>query len=563
MKIRTFLGTLSAIGSSIASAQSDVSFDVAVLHQYDGSAFFGDSVVTGDANGDGYLDVAFTDATPSYIGQAWVRYGPSFEELAVVALPNAAVGDELGGNLSSLLFEDLNGDGLDDLVVTGSRSNLGTTTPNIGRAYVSFGPSFSSTVELVNPIADEEAYFGRAAAVYDMTGDGHLDVVVGALKADGPGGAYAVGKVFIYAGPTFDMAPVKTLLPQPPDASSFFGRILHFADVDNDGDDDVLTSNVDPQYNQFVWLLDLNQDTPLSFDSPLWALPTLNSLVIDLDNDGFLDLVGADGSTSISESVGVVWGPMFDASSVIADEHLSSSGFGDGLDVADVDRDGWPDLVIGAPFADFEGEIPSEDMQQPGRISIYFGPDLDPAQRQDIWGPHAYARLGMGLDLVDFDGDGFAEMFVGAANEYGGRIKLYDHQPLRAVGTTQVSLSTGGAVDLSLEAGPLSGGQLYLILVGASGSVPGIELPGPAGALHLPLVPDLVTTAALDLIGTPTFQGFLGVTDPNGTAAAKLTLPPGLESTSLAGATLTLAAVVGPPTGFDYAAGPVAIELVP
>lgn len=108
--------------------------------------------------------------------------------------------------------------------------------------------------------------------------------------------------------------------------------------------------------------------------------------------------------------------------------------------------------------------------------------------------------------------------------------------------TSAISLPTsGGSVAITLHASAIQAGRDYALLLGASGSYPGLSLAG----LRVPVVFDDLVVAALAAANTPTFAGFVGRLDAAGVGRARLALPP--LDPSLAGLRLTLAGVLAHP----------------
>ena len=158
-----------------------------------------------------------------------------------------------------------------------------------------------------------------------------------------------------------------------------------------------------------------------------------------------------------------------------------------------------------------------------------------------------------GAPLTDIDGDtrpaaGVTDM---GADEFTG------HLALTATAYT-IPESTGGAVDMNLDATPTHGNRNYLVLTGLTGTYPGTVLP--KGLATLPLNWDVFTNIGLSLINTPMMAGFAGNLDGQGLATAKLdTLGP-LPGGS-AGITLYFAFMCFHP--FDFVSNSIAIEIVP
>ena len=72
----------------------------------------------------------------------------------------------------------------------------------------------------------------------------------------------------------------------------------------------------------------------------------------------------------------------------------------------------------------------------------------------------------------------------------------------------------GGNMGMNLCAGPANGGNLYLTLLGVSGTAPGT----PAGSFLLPLNFDALLSSSLASAGSPPFINTLGFLDANGDA---------------------------------------------
>jgi len=265
-------------------------------------ALFGRCMAVGDFDDDGAADVAVGRIVASVGGQAnaglvEVYWGPTLQSVTTISSPTPATNASFG---SRLLASDLSGDGIVDLVVAVPQEDVGGIL-NIGRIYVFTGPSLAlAQPPIENPIpAGPNSRFGNSLAADDLQGDGLIDLVttderdhayifwapafttysvidrppsvhaqgedspsygyesvVGDMNGDGwndvvvndpytgpigscsfnPGGA-----VFIALGPYF--ATHNVLFDATPQCMSFFGWSLGTGDLDGDGAQELATGN--------------------------------------------------------------------------------------------------------------------------------------------------------------------------------------------------------------------------------------------------------------------------------------------------------------------------------
>jgi len=121
-----------------------------------------------------------------------------------------------------------------------------------------------------------------------------------------------------------------------------------------------------------------------------------------------------------------------------------------------------------------------------------------------------------------------------------------------------LSQEIGGTIYFDISAGILNANRKYILLGGASGTDPGIPLPG--GQATLPINWDWFTDFQLPLINaSPLFKNFMGNLDWAGNALATQTartLPP-----EAIGLVMYYAYCCQQP--FDYASNAVMIEVIP
>lgn len=117
--------------------------------------------------------------------------------------------------------------------------------------------------------------------------------------------------------------------------------------------------------------------------------------------------------------------------------------------------------------------------------------------------------------------------------------------------------STGGTVNLFLDAGGAKAFRNYLILGGVTGIEPGFNLPG--GFATLPLNWDVFTDLVLSLLNTVVFQNFLGSLNGSGDGGATINAPS--LPVSAVGVNLYFAYCLNAP--YDFASNAISIKITP
>ncbi len=406
-----------------------------------GWAAFGYSVASaGDVNGDGYADVivgayAF-DAGQNNEGRAFLFLG---SPTGTSATPSwTAEGDQAGAYFGSSVATagDVNGDGYSDVIVGAYNHDGGET--NEGRAYVFLGspagPAASPawTAESNQAGAD----FGRSvASAGDVNGDGYADVIVGSPLYSN--GQTAEGRVFVYLGSPWGVSPAADWTAESNQGWVSLGRSVGTAgDVNGDGYADVIVGAPSYDHGQteegrvFVYLGSTNGlgATPAwsaegdqAFAHFGWSAATAG----DVNGDGYSDvIVGAldfDGDDSgegrayvfLGSATGPAPTPVW-----TADGDQAAAGFGVSVETAgDVNGDGYADVLVGA--SRFDGGQTEE-----GGAFLFLGspagPGTGPAWTAE--GNQAGASLGVSVASAgDVNGDGYADVLVGAFNYDGGQ----------------------------------------------------------------------------------------------------------------------------------------------
>lgn len=157
-------------------------------------------------------------------------------------------------------------------------------------------------------------------------------------------------------------------------------------------------------------------------------------------------------------------------------------------------------------------------------------------------------------------GLGFAAIFLDTPGDdkmYFDNFVVQHSAAIELAADTKTLPLAGGIVNFTMSAGTDNGNRDYILLGSATGTSPGIALPG--GAI-LPLNWDPFTDMVLALINTAHFKDFLGVLDAMGMGSAQLdSLGP--VSPHLVGIHLYFAYALQLQSGDFAASNPVSIEI--
>lgn len=420
-----------------------------------------------DADGDGELDAACggddcDDADPAV--------NPEAEEVAGDGVDNdcdpdtrgdAAVGEldamdgaaVLLGQDADDLFGvglaaagDLNGDGLADLWV-GARGRDTADAEDVGEITLVHGPlsgeisAADAAATLTGTTAAEAALGQRLAALGDMDGDGHDEVVAGAHQTD-PTGTKG-GMAWVFAGPfSGDMdASASPLQLYGVDGDQLGFRVAGPGDADGDGLNDLLVSSIGEDTGgsgagavYLVWGGAHSGEVAtggleVAFTGSAAGDQLGNDLAFagDMDGDGLDDVsMGARYHAAVGAEAGAAWVFLSDAGwaswmsvddadfTMLAVEAGDLAG-GYLWSPGDLDGDGGDDLLTAAAQADPTGDKSGEAyLILSGTALGVSYLDLALADAR-LSGEDADDLAGAGVGCAgDADGDGAIDLLFGA-----------------------------------------------------------------------------------------------------------------------------------------------------
>ncbi len=406
--------------------------DLLYLNEYNGftvsgkyaNDWSGNSVSSGDINGDGYDDLIigsrFSDPySRNDAGKVYVVFGENIindvnlqntnDELRIV-ISGAYSGDQIG---HSVVSDDINNDGYDDVII-GSLYADPNSRNDAGKTYVIYGSASLTNIDLLNLSvsqgiaiigAAKNEYAGSALASGDINNDGYGDIIIGAYGADKNSRTDSGTTYIIYGSNSLtdidllSLTSSQGIIISGSYANEQSGYSVASGDINNDGYADVI---IGARYAS------PNSRTNAGKVYVIYGSNSLNDI----------DLLGLTASQGVT-----IYG-------AYASDHV---GFA--VSSGDINHDGYADIIIGA----YRGD--SYSRSDAGKTYIIYGGNSLPFsvdllsltfnQGITISGADFSDESGISVSSGDFNSDGYDDIIIGAKNADIGQVSPFSSPTLR------------------------------------------------------------------------------------------------------------------------------------
>ncbi|MBK9646705.1 MAG: FG-GAP repeat protein [Deltaproteobacteria bacterium] len=408
-----------------------------------------------DTNGDGVDDLVVGAYEAEEDGRIYTYLGSSsginttYDHVIAPDNYEFTTGDYIG---------DVNGDGYDEVVLV-DRTNTGFLYVFMGSAG---GPG--DEPDLVLKGANNDALGYDLRGVGDLNGDGYGDMVAGAQ-----GSGLPANSVFVYMGSAAGLssAPTTRLYNSNGSSSStgYMGNAIDAGDVNGDGLNDLAVCALDVGSSGELYIfhgattLSATPDSTFSTPSSTSLKMCAGVAVADFNGDGFEDVASTESGTlaAVVVRLGSASGVQSTAHVTLTSYAATNDYFGQGLTAADVNGDGYEDLIIGA----------NRHSSSNGRVEVYHGSatGISTTPSLTLIGTTSDSFGGTMSNAGDVDGDGYDDLVMGTGSGSGQSIYLYFGSASGLSASNLTTLSNGS--DWVGGPGDVNGDGFYDVLGGS------------------------------------------------------------------------------------------------
>jgi len=366
---------------------------------------WGGDIEFADVDGDGDQDFLLTGVNASFLGIAKLYINDGVGNFTLKT--GTSFEGAFGGHID---FADVDGDGDEDVLISGGDNFLG----RMAKLYTNDG--VGNFTEVMNTPFPGVAYSSQAFA--DVDGDGDQDVLITGADDN----LIPIAKLYINDGMgNFTLKP-----------ATIFGRVwigsVAFADVDGDNDQDVFITGKTSSGARIanLYMNGGSGNFTLATGSTFDGVSTSSLAFEDIDGDGDQDVLiaGWNGSSSVTtlytnDGVGIF-------TKVI---NTSLEGISDGdIAFADVNGDGHQDVFI-------SGE------NNTGTFISKLYTNGGTGNFTEVTGLPFEQVVQSAIAFADVNGDGDQDIFITGQSNVGARIaKLYTNDMLTSVSSVAEAL---------------------------------------------------------------------------------------------------------------------------
>ncbi len=381
----------------------------------------------GDVNGDGYDDFMVSRRTGfTTRDQGIIQFYLGAATLDLIQdvtfhYPGSDTLNDFGGASG---IGDVNSDGYDDFVISGSFGDWGFGK---GKVFLYYGGETVDTIpvmEFFEPWIQD--FFGSfVAELGDLNKDGYDDFTVSSPYNWDNGKGYAY---LFYGGDTISWEKTITFLDDS--LGDFFGQsVANIDDVNFDGFNDIAIGapqigSINNPGNVYVYY----------GGSPLNEIPD-SILNGSYTNEGFGSIIKNGGDLNNDNEIeyfiaGGAYVYLYNAIGINKIINGFEMGVGGYINVAancDLNNDGYNDFIIG------NTNYRNPDSIMVGGVFVYFGgANIDTTFKIKLEGENKWCEFSKIMTCEDINGDGFDELFVFAPGfpDYetpSGKVYIYSH----------------------------------------------------------------------------------------------------------------------------------------